>query len=162
MRKLVMAAVAMMLMAVVAAPSAVAQEAEKAAAEKKMEKAEKMERAEKMSKSRWMKGTMTPPDQEAMEIAYEMTRDEHGMKGWIVAEGMEGEKVKIEMKDLSMGADYVSYNWSPPDDANTVISCNLEKQDDGGYAGDCTDSGEEGRTGQMTIAPMEEMNPGTG
>jgi len=156
MRKLLMAAVAMMLMAVVAAPSAVAQEAEKAAAEKKMEK------AEKMSKSRWMKGTMTPPDQESMDVAYEMTRGEDGMKGWIVAEGMEGEKVKIEMKDLSMGADYVSYNWSPPDDASTVISCNLEKQDDGGYAGDCTDSGEEGRTGQMTIAPMEKMNPDAG
>ena len=78
------------------------------------------------------------------------------MKGWIVAEGMEGEQVKIEMNDLSMGADYVSYNWSPPDEASTVISCNLKKQDDGGYAGDCTDNAEEGRTGQMTIAPMEQ------
>jgi hypothetical protein len=58
-----------------------------------------------------------------------------------------------------MDGDYVNYSWSPPDEADLVISCSLMKQADGGFAGDCTDGGEEGRTGQMTIAPMEGMNP---
>lgn len=153
MRQLVMAAVAMMVMTVVAAPSAVAQEAEKAA--KKMEKMEKMEQ---MEKSHWMKGTMTPPGQEAIEIAYEVTKGEYGPTGWIVTEE-DGEKIKIEMRDLSMDGDYINYNWSPPDEASLVITCSLEKQADGGFAGDCTDNGDEGKTGQMTVAPMAAMNP---
>jgi len=148
MRKLVMAAVAMLVMSFVAVPSAVAQETEKS---------DKMEKMEK--KSRWMKGTMTSPGGEPVEIAYEMTRSENGRMGWIVAEGDDGEKVKMEMKELSMEGDYLNYNWSPPGEASLVISCSLKKQAEGGFAGDCKDNQEEGRTGQMTIAPMEGMNP---
>jgi len=142
MRKLVLAAVAMLVMSFVAAPSAVAQD---------MKKVEK--------KSHWMKGTMTAPGEEAVQVAYEVAMGENGAKGWIVADGEDGEKVKIEMKDLSMDGNYVNYSWSPPEEANLVISCSLKKQADGGFAGDCTDNQEEGRTGQMTIAPMEGMNP---
>ena len=76
-----------------------------------------------------------------------------------MAEGDDGEKVKIEMRDLSMDGDHVNYNWSPPDNTAVVITCSLKKQADGGFAGDCTDNEEEGRTGQMTIAPMDGMNP---
>lgn len=153
MRKLVMAAIAMLVMAAVAAPSSVAQETEKAEATKKMEKMEKMK-----EQSHWMKGTMTPPGEEAMEIGYVLAKEESGPKGWIVVEE-DGEKTKMEMRDLSMDGDYVNYNWSPPDEASTVITCSLKKQADGGFAGDCTDNQEEGRTGQMTMAPMEGMNP---
>jgi len=142
MRKLVMATVAMLVMSSVAAPSTVAQEM------KKMNK-----------KPHTMKGTMTAPGAEAVEIAYKVSMGEDGAMGWIVADGEDGEKVKIEMKDLSMDGDYVNYSWSPPDEADLVISCSLKKQADGGFAGDCTEIGEEGRTGQMTIAPMEGMNP---
>ena len=142
MRKLVLAAVAMLVMSFVAAPSAVAQET------KKMDK-----------KSHWMKGTMTAPGAEAVEVAYEVAMGEYGAKGWIVTDGEDGEKLKIEMKDLSMDDDYVNYSWSPPDNADLVISCSLKKQADGGFAGNCKDNEEEGRTGQMTIAPMEGMNP---
>jgi hypothetical protein len=159
MRKLFMAAVAMLVMSFVAAPSAVAQETEEA----KKERAEKMEKMEgKAKKAHWMKGTMTAPGSEAVEIAYAVEKGEHGPKGWIVADGDDGEKVKMEMKGLSMDGDYVNYNWSPPDEASLVITCSLKKQADGGFAGDCTDNQEEGRTGQMTIAPMEGMNPCSG
>lgn len=142
MRKLVMAAVAMLVMSFVAAPSAVAQE---------------MKRMEK--ESHWMKGTMTAPGDEAVEVAYEVAMGDMGAKGWIVADGEDGEKVKIEMKDLSMDGDHVNYSFSPPDAANLVVTCSLKKQSDGGFAGNCKDNEEEGRTGQMTIAPMEGMNP---
>ena len=142
MRKLVLAAVAMLVMSFVAAPSAVAQEM------KKMDK-----------KSHWMQGTMIAPGAEAVEVAYEVAMGEYGAKGWIVTDGEDGEKVKIEMKDLSMDGDYVNYSWSPPDNADLVISCSLKKQADGGFAGNCKDNEEDGRTGQMTIAPMEGMNP---
>ena len=97
---------------------------------------------------------MTPPDQEAMEIAYVFAKEESGAKGWIIVEE-DGEKTKVEMRDLAMDGDYLNYNWSPPDDASTVVTCSLKKQADGGYAGDCTDNQEEGRTGQMTMAPMD-------
>jgi hypothetical protein len=149
MKKLLLGMTAMMVMAVVAAPSASAQEAEKADAEKKMEKMEG-----EAKDVHWMKGTMTPPDQETMDISYKVTKSEKGVKGWIVAEA-DGEKREIPMNDIKWGDDYVSYSWGMPDNADLVISCNLMKQDDGGYAGDCTDNAEDGRTGQMTIAPME-------
>jgi hypothetical protein len=145
MKKLFMAAAAMMVMSIVAAPSASAQEMKD---DKDMAK-----------KSHWMKGTMTPPGGEAIEIAYEVAMGEQGPKGWIVADGDDGEKTKIAMKDLSMDGSYVNYNWSPPDNEDVVISCSLRKQADGGFAGDCKDNEEDGRTGQMTIAPMEGMNP---
>jgi hypothetical protein len=148
MRKLVLAAVAMLVMSFVAAPSAVAQETK-----------EKKEMKEMAKKSHWMKGTMTAPGGEAVEVAYAVEMGEHGPMGWIVSDGDDGEKVKMEMKDLSMDGDYVNYKWSPPDEASLVITCSLKKQADGGFAGDCQDNQEEGRTGQMTIAPMEGMNP---
>lgn len=151
MRKLVLAVVALVAMSLVTVPSALAQEAEKADAEKKMEKAEKMEK--KAGEAHWMEGTMTPPDQESMDIEYAFKKTEDGPQGWIVVDA-DGETTKVEMKDLTWDDDHVSYNWSPPSDAGTVISCNLMKQDDGGWAGDCTDNGEEGRTGQMTIAAI--------
>ncbi len=153
MRKLVMAVVGLMVMAVVATPSAVAQDAEKEYAADKTKKMEQMK-----ERSHWMKGTMTPPGEEPMEIGYVLAKEESGPKGWIVVEE-DGEKTKVEMRDLSMDGDYVNYNWSPPDDASTVITCSLKKQADGGFAGDCKDNQEEGRTGQMTMAPMDAMNP---
>jgi len=155
MKKLVMAAVAMLVMSLIAVPSAVAQEAEKAEKAAKMEKMEKAEKMEKMEKDgHWMKGTMIPPGEEAIEIAYVVQKGEYGPKGWIVADE-DGEKIKIEMRDLSMDGDYINYNWSPPDEASLVITCSLKKQADGGFAGDCTDNGDEGNTGQMTVAPMD-------
>lgn len=137
MRKLVMAAVALMLAGAIAAPTVVAQE----------------------SGTHWMKGTMTAPGQETVEVAYEMGKGDHGATGWIVADGDDGEKVRIEMQDISMDGDYLNYSWSPPDEANLVISCSLKKQADGGFAGNCHDNRDESRTGQMTIAPMAGMNP---
>ena len=154
MRNLVLAAIALVAMSLVTVPSAMAQEGEKADAEKKMEKAEKTEAKD----VHWMKGTMTAPDSEPVDIEYAFKKTEEGAKGWIVAEDDEGEKVKMEMRDLSWGDGQVTYNWSPPDQDELVISCSLTKQD-GGFAGDCTDNGEEGRTGHMTIAPMEDAKP---
>ena len=151
MRKLVMAAVAMLVMSFVAVPSAVAQETK--------EVKDKKETKQMKEKSHWMKGTMTAPGEEAVEVAYAVEMGDYGPKGWIVADGEDGEKVKIEMKDLSMDGDYVNYKWSPPDEASLVITCSLKKQADGGFAGDCNDNQEEGSTGQMTIAPMGDMNP---
>jgi hypothetical protein len=156
MRKLVLAAGAVLALSLVAAPSIVAQEAEKADAEKKMEKAEKMET--KAADVHWMKGTMTGPESEPEDIKYAFQKTEDGAKGWIVAENDEGETVKMEMRDLSWSEDEVTYNWSPPNMDALVISCSLAKHDDGSYGGNCTDNQEEGRTGQMTIAPMEKKS----
>jgi hypothetical protein len=160
MRKLVLAAVALVAMSLVTVPSALAQEVEKADAEKKMEQAKKMEK--KAKEAHWMKGTMAAPDSEPVDIKYAFKKTEEGAKGWIVAEDDEGETVKMEMRDLSWGDDQVTYNWSPPDQDALVISCALTKQDDGGYGGNCMDNQEEGRTGQMTIAPMEKKEKSEG
>ena len=152
MRNLVLAAVALVAMSIVTVPSAMAQEAEKADAEKK---AEKMEAKAKAQDVHWMKGTMTAPESDPVDISYAFKRTEEGRMGWIVAEDDEGEKVKMEMRDLSWGDGQLTYNWSPPDEASLVVTCSLKKQADGGFAGDCKDNQEEGRTGQMTMAPME-------
>ena len=74
------------------------------------------------NKSHWLKGTMTPPGGETIEIAYEVAMGEQGPKGWIVADGDDGEQMKIAMKDLSMDGDYVNYSWSPPDEADLDAS----------------------------------------
>ena len=150
MRKLVLTVITIAAMVAIAAPSASAQEKD---AHMKGE----------MAESHWMKGTMTPPEGEAMDIKYELKKGEDGMKGWIVGDD-DGEEVRIAMKDLKWEGDYMTYNWSPPDEAGLVISCKLMKQDDGGFAGDCTDNQDESRTGQMTVAPMKkkEMKPADG
>ena len=72
MKKLFLAAAALFVISVVAAPSAGAQEVEKEA------KAEKTEMAKK-AKAKWMKGTMTPPGQAAMDVSYKFTKGEDGM-----------------------------------------------------------------------------------
>lgn len=147
MRKLVMAATAAFAIGLVAVSSAEAQEQE----------AEAHGEMGKMADSHWMKGTMTPPDSESMDVKYELVKGDDGVKGWIVGDD-DGEEIRIAMKDLTWEGDYVSYNWSPPDQASLVISCKLMKQDDGAFAGDCTDNGAEGKTGQMTMAPMKAMD----
>lgn len=161
MRKLGMALTAAFAMALLAAPAIQAQEPEKEQAmdvEKK--KAMEMEKAhehahEHEMKLKTLEGTMTPPDQETMEITYEMGWNEDGAKGWIVGTDESGEPMRHEMTDLVMEGDNLSYQFSP--DGTMIVSCTLTKQEDGGFAGDCTDDQAEGRTGKMTVAPPKEM-----
>jgi hypothetical protein len=171
MRKFATALLAVVAAAAFAVPSAVAQEeqakehAEEHAKEYTKEYAG--EHAEKHGdmKAHTMKGTMTPPESETMDIMYEMSWGEDGPMGWIVAANPEGgEDTRIEMKAIKMEGDYLTYSFTPPDEeTDFVVSCKLMKQDDGGFAGDCKNNKEEDRTGHMTVAPMKEMaNPCAG
>ncbi len=97
-------------------------------------------------------GTMTPPDQETMDIKYMMSMADGEHMAWLVIDA-DGEEVKIEMTDLAMNEGIVTYSWSPPD-ADMTISCELESVEDGGWAGDCMSDSDEGGIGQMTMGPM--------
>ncbi|MDH3297095.1 MAG: hypothetical protein OEM23_01520 [Gemmatimonadota bacterium] len=96
-------------------------------------------------------GTMTPPGQQAMDISYEISMVDGGHEGWIVVNAG-GQEIRVEMEDLEMNRDLVSYHWSPPD-GDVIITCELEASEGGGWAGECIDN-EDGETGLMTIAPM--------
>ncbi len=68
-------------------------------------------------------GTMTPPDQETMDIKYMMSMADGEHMAWIVIDA-DGEEVKIAMMDLAMNEGVVTYNWPPPD-SDVTISCEL-------------------------------------
>lgn len=97
-------------------------------------------------------GTMTPPNQETMDVKYVMSMVDGEHTAWIVTEAW-GEDVKIEMMDLQMNQGVVSYAWSPPD-SDVIISCELESVDDGGWAGDCISDDNDQDIGRMTMGPM--------
>ena len=135
MRTIVARICASLLIVLVMAPAAVAQDDAMA------------ESAEK-TKHHVHHGTMTPPGASAaMDVTYEMAMADGGHTGWIVVQG-----TKIEMKDLEMNMEAVSYHWSPPD-SDLVITCELVAADEGGWAGECTDN-EDGDVGLMSMAPM--------
>jgi hypothetical protein len=132
---------ASLLLVILMAPQAFAQEAE-----------DNQDADKKSFKEHYHMGTMTPPDQqESMDIKYVMSMADGEHKAWIVADVM-GESLKVEMMDLEMNEGVVTYSWSPPD-SDVVISCELAASDEGGWAGDCIDN-EDGDVGQMTMGPM--------
>ena len=96
-------------------------------------------------------GTMTPPDGGTADVTYEMSMTDDGMAGWIVASA-NGEEYRFEMHDLAVSEEMVTYYWSPPG-GDMMISCELASDGEGGWAGDCTDD-EDGDTGQMWMGPM--------
>jgi hypothetical protein len=97
-------------------------------------------------------GTMTPPGAStAMDITYELSMADGEHSGWIVANS-NGQEMRIEMMDLAMDHESVSYYWSPPG-SDLIITCELTAADEGGWAGECTDN-EDGGVGLMSMAPM--------
>ena len=141
MQTIVVRLLASLLVVILMAPQALAQDAE-----------DKQDADKKAFKEHHHMGTMTAPNQqESMDIKYVMSMDDGEHKAWIVADVM-GESVKVEMMDLEMNEGIVTYSWSPPD-SDVVISCELAASDDGGWAGDCIDN-EDGDVGQMTMGPM--------
>jgi len=97
-------------------------------------------------------GTMTPPDQETMDIKYVMSMADGEHTAWLVVDAA-GDELKIPMMDLAMDEGVVTYSWSPPD-SDVTISCELESVEDGGWAGDCIGDDEDGGIGQMTMGQM--------
>jgi len=141
MRPNIVRFISALLLVVIMAPQAFAQDTD----EQEHEKKEAFE-------AHYHLGTMTPPDQETMDIKYMMSMDDGEHMAWLVFDA-DGAEVKVEMMDLEMNEGVVSYSWSPPD-ADMTISCELESDDDGGWAGDCLSDSDEGGIGQMTMGPM--------
>lgn len=99
-------------------------------------------------------GTMTTPDGSALDVMYEMSPVGDGVEGWFVVHTPDGQEFRMEMRDLSVSEEMVSYHWSAPG-ADIMISCELASDGEGGWAGDCIDN-EDGETGQMTMGPKME------
>ena len=99
-------------------------------------------------------GTMTGPDGTPLDVMYEMSPTQDGVQGWFVVHTPDGQEFRIEMRDLSVSEEMVTYYWSPPG-ADVMISCALASDGEGGWAGDCIDN-EDGETGHMTMGPKME------
>jgi hypothetical protein len=97
-------------------------------------------------------GTMTGPDGDSMDVIYEMSHTDDGVAGQFVVVAPDGQEYRLEMHDLSVSKEMVTYYWTPPG-GDLMISCELASDDEGGWAGDCTDN-EDGETGQMSMGPM--------
>ena len=135
---------ASLLLVVVMAPQAFAQDADG-----------KKDEDKKDFPDHYHLGTMTPPNQASMDIKYVMSMTDGEHKAWIVTDAG-GEEFKIEMMDLEMNEGVVSYSWSPPD-SDVIISCKLESVEEGGWAGECIDN-EDGDIGLMSMGPMMEYD----
>lgn len=140
MRTNIMRLSASLLLVGFMAPQAFAQDADGQADEEK-----------KVSMNHYHVGTMTPPGQESMDIKYVMSMADGEHTAWIVTE-TDGEELKVEMMDFEMNEGLVSYNWSPAD-SDLIITCKLESVEDGGWAGECTNTADDG-IGLMTMGPM--------
>jgi len=139
MRTIIVRVCASLLIVLFMAPAAVAQD-------------EAMGESAETAKHHVHHGTMTSPGAAAaMDIRYELSMADGGHTGWIVAD-VNGQEIRVEMMDLEMSPEAVSYYWSPPG-SDQIITCELAAADEGGWAGECTDSGD-GEVGLMSIAPM--------
>lgn len=103
-------------------------------------------------------GTMTGPDGDSLDITYEMSKTDDGVDGWFVVNTPDGQEYRLEMHDLSVSEEMVTYYWSPPG-GDLMISCELASDGEGGWAGDCTDN-QDGETGQMSMGPMMDHEHG--
>jgi len=134
---------ASLLLVILVAPQAFAQDAE-----------DNQDADKKAFKDHYHMGTITSPGQEwSMDIKYVMSMADGMHKGWIVPD-VNGESMKVEMMDIKMDGEVVSYSWSPPG-SDEIMSCELTAADEGGWAGDCIGN-EDGEGGQMTMGPMME------
>lgn len=103
-------------------------------------------------------GTLTGPDGTPLDVTYEMSPTEDGVEGWFVVHTPDGQEFRLEMHDLSVSEEMVTYYWNPPG-SDVMISCELASDGEGGWAGDCIDN-EDGETGQMTMGPKMEYEHG--
>ena len=61
----------------------------------------------------------------------------------------------ISLRNIVVGEENITFSWTA---GNTDLDCDLKKQDDGSYTGECVDAG--GSPGQLTMIPPEDEGAG--
>jgi hypothetical protein len=98
--------------------------------------------AQKLAAGTWT-GTISPPDQGALEAAFDVRTSGDTTKITLKADGR-----TIEATDVKVEADKVLFTFSP---GNNSIRCTLLLRDDKSYSGDCLDA--QGGKGVIVMRP---------
>jgi hypothetical protein len=88
-------------------------------------------------------GVVTPPSGENVPVKYQVTHDEGDLA--ILLETPMGD---FPFQDITFVEGALRFFWEP---GNTVLECDLQPNDEGGYEGECTD--EDGVPGTLTMVP---------
>ena len=100
--------------------------------------------AQELETGTWS-GTLTPPGDAAMDITYDVSYDEGELSITINIPEMGG---SLSASDISVDGETLSFSFAP----GPQVDCDLQRQEDGSFAGDCSPGG--GESGHMTmVAP---------
>lgn len=89
-------------------------------------------------------GTMTPPQQSAAPVTFEVSGSGDSLAVTMVAPGLG----RAPFSQLRWVEGKLLFQWNADD---VLVKCELSKQDSGSYRGPCTDA--EGGTGQIEMVP---------
>ena len=98
--------------------------------------------AQKLTAGTWT-GTISPPDQSAMEAAFAVRMSGDTTKITLKADGHE-----VEATDVKVEASRLLFTFSP---GGNAIKCTLLLRDDKSYSGDCVDL--QGGKGVIVMKP---------
>ena len=91
-------------------------------------------------------GTIAPPGDVATDITYDVSYDEGALSITINIPEMGG---SLSASDISLDGETLSFSFTP----GPQVDCNLQRQEDGSFAGDCSPGG--GEAGHLTMVPPE-------
>jgi len=98
--------------------------------------------AQKLAPGTWT-GTITPPDQSAMEASFIVR-----MSGDTTKITLKADNHELEAADVKLDATVLRFSFSPGD---STVRCTLQLRDDKSYSGDCID--EHGGKGVIVMKP---------
>ncbi len=106
--------------------------------------------AAKLEVGKWS-GTVTPPNGQALALVFDVTAPGDSMKMDLTISDM---GVTFPVTAIKLDGKKLSFSFLAMD---TDVKCNLEKLDDGSYAGPCADASGDG--GPMTMVPPKKGAP---
>ena len=89
-------------------------------------------------------GTMTPPNESAAAVTFTVAGSGDSLAVTMVLPGMGS----APFSEIRWDAGKLLFQWHAGD---TLVKCELAKQDNGGYRGPCTD--DKGMTGHIDMTP---------
>lgn len=89
-------------------------------------------------------GTMTPPGNPTVDVTFAVSYENGNLA---IVLSVPQANMTAPFHDVELEDDALSFWWEP----GVRVDCKLTRQDDGSFAGDCSDGG--GGTGQLTMVP---------
>ena len=98
--------------------------------------------AQKLTPGTWT-GTISPPDQSALDASFVVRTAGDTTKLTLMAGGME-----VEASDVKVESTRLLFSWAPGD---ATVKCSLLLREDKSYSGDCID--DKGEKGTIVMRP---------